>query len=107
MTQEKFDIKSINQGILNLHNLGVDEKKIFLKNVKDYAEKHDDPLLLELVEEIMSPSNKISKNMKVLGIDKSNLMPVIVDKTDNNTINDYNVEKNSISGLQLLTKKQK
>jgi hypothetical protein len=105
---ENFTLNSINSGLLKLHNMSKEEKNDFLKKVRDYAKKNDDSLLLELVEGIANPKEALKRgeNLKIIGIDKDTLIPIIVDKDDDKTISKYLSDKdNTIAGLLLLRKK--
>lgn len=108
MENEDFTLSSINAGLLKLHNMNDEEKSIFLLKVKDFAEKRNDGLLLELVEGIANPKEamKRGENLKIIGIDKDTLTPIIIDKDDNETIQNYSPDENGdIAGLPILKKK--
>ena len=108
MQEDDFSYGSINAGLLRLHIMAEDDKLDFLKKVKDFAQKNNDSLLLELVGNIANPKEVLRRgeNLKIIGIDKDTLTPVIVDKSDISTISGYTVdEKDSIAGLPVLKKK--
>ena len=106
--EENFSISSVNAGLLRLHIMNDEEKIAFLDKVRDYAAKKNDSLLLELVEGIANPKEALKRgeNLKIIGIDKDTLTPIIVDKDDNETASNYLPdESGDIAGLPVLKKK--